>query len=41
MQSVEDGVVQIDVEYRVRTTNARHNFVFPFYRTGGEAGANK
>ena len=30
-----DGVVLIDVIYRVKTTNSRFNFVFPFYRSEG------
>jgi hypothetical protein len=33
----EDGVLLIQVDYVVRATNSRHNYVFPFYRneTGG------
>jgi phage baseplate assembly protein W len=27
----EDGLLLIQVDYIVRTTNARHNYVFPFY----------
>ena len=30
-----EGVVVIGVVYRVRTTNSRFNFVFPFYRREG------
>jgi uncharacterized protein len=30
-----DGVVLIDVTYRVRSTNSRYNFVFPFYKQEG------
>lgn len=30
-----EGVVLIDVTYRVRTTNSRFNFVFPFYKQEG------
>lgn len=30
-----DGVVLIDVIYRVKTTNSRFNFVFPFYKSEG------
>jgi phage baseplate assembly protein W len=30
-----EGKVIIDVEYEVRTTNARHNLVFPFYLNEG------
>lgn len=30
-----EGVVLIEVVYRVRTTNSRFNFVFPFYKTEG------
>lgn len=32
----EGGILLIQVEYIVRSTNSRHNFVFPFYRN--EAG---
>ena len=30
-----EGVLLIEVDYRVRTTNSRFNFVFPFYKTEG------
>ncbi|WP_243220155.1 GPW/gp25 family protein [Methylobacter sp. S3L5C] len=30
-----DGVVLIDIIYRVKTTNSRFNFVFPFYKSEG------
>jgi phage baseplate assembly protein W len=30
-----EGVVLIEVIYRVRTTNSRFNFVFPFYKQEG------
>ena len=30
-----EGVVLIDVTYRVRATNSRFNFVFPFYKQEG------
>ena len=30
-----EGVVLIEVVYRVRTTNSRFNFVFPFYKNEG------
>lgn len=30
-----EGVVLIEVNYRVRSTNSRFNFVFPFYREEG------
>ena len=30
-----EGVVLIDITYRVRTTNSRFNFVFPFYKQEG------
>jgi phage baseplate assembly protein W len=29
------GVVLIEVGYRISATNARHNFVFPFYKAEG------
>jgi phage baseplate assembly protein W len=30
-----EGVVQIEIVYRVKTTNSRFNFVFPYYRDEG------
>jgi uncharacterized protein len=30
-----EGIVLIEVTYRVRTTNTRYNFVFPFYKIEG------
>ncbi len=30
-----EGVVRIEVTYRVRSTNSRFNFVYPFYREEG------
>jgi phage baseplate assembly protein W len=30
-----EGVVLIEVTYRVKTTNSRFNFVFPFYKLEG------
>jgi len=30
-----EGVVLIEITYRVRTTNSRFNFVFPFYKQEG------
>ena len=30
-----EGVVLIEVTYRVRTTNSRFNFVFPYYKQEG------
>ncbi|WP_240337175.1 GPW/gp25 family protein [Rufibacter psychrotolerans] len=30
-----EGLLLIEVDYRVRTTNSRFNFVFPFYKTEG------
>jgi len=29
---VTEGVVLIEIVYRVRSTNSRYNFVFPFYK---------
>ena len=29
-----EGIVQLRLEYRVRTTNSRYNLVFPFYQSG-------
>ena len=28
----DEGILTIHVDYTVRATNSRHNFVFPFYR---------
>ena len=34
------GVVQLELEYRIRATNSRYNLVFPFYQTdASEVGA--
>ena len=33
----EPALLLISVAYRVRTTNSRHNFVYPFYLTQGGA----
>ena len=30
-----DGIVLIEIEYTIITTNTRHNIVFPFYKTEG------
>lgn len=30
-----EGVLLIQIDYRVRTTNTRHNYVYPFYKTEG------
>jgi phage baseplate assembly protein W len=30
-----EGVILIEIVYRVRTTNSRFNFVFPFYKLEG------
>jgi uncharacterized protein len=30
-----EGVVRIEITYRVRATNTRHNIVFPFYKNEG------
>lgn len=29
--TTEDGLVNINIEYRIITTNTRYNYVFPFY----------
>ena len=31
----EEGLVLIDLEYKIRTTNSRYNLVFPFYKNEG------
>ncbi|WAK03981.1 GPW/gp25 family protein [Methylobacter sp. YRD-M1] len=30
-----EGVVLIEIDYRVKTTNSRFNFVYPYYKTEG------
>ena len=30
-----EGIVLIEVTYRVRSTNTRYNFVYPFYKIEG------
>jgi uncharacterized protein len=32
---INEGIVLIEIDYIVRTTNSRKNFVFPFYKTEG------
>lgn len=34
-ESTEAGAVLISINFRVRTSNARHNFVYPYYLDGG------
>lgn len=31
----EDGLVLIDLEYKIKATNSRYNLVFPFYKEEG------
>ncbi len=31
----EEGLLLISLDYIVRTTNSRHNFVYPFYKNEG------
>lgn len=31
----EEGLVLIQLDYRVRSTNSRYNFVYPFYKNEG------
>lgn len=30
-----NGIVRIHIEYKVRSTNSRYNFVYPFYKNEG------
>ena len=30
-----NGVVEVEVDFTIRTTNTRHNYVYPFYLTEG------
>ena len=30
-----EGILLIEIDFRVRTTNTRHNYVYPFYKTEG------
>ncbi len=34
-----DGIVRVEIEYRVRKTNQTHNLVYPFYYREGRFGA--
>lgn len=34
----EDGLLLIQIDYVVRSTNSRHNYVFPFYRNEASGG---
>lgn len=34
-QRPEEGLILIQLDYRVRTTNSRNNFVYPFYKNEG------
>lgn len=36
----EEGMVMVNVEYTIRTTNSRHNLVFPFYLDEGNLVVN-
>jgi len=31
----EEGLLQLHLDYRIRSTNTRHNVVFPFYKDEG------
>ncbi|MEO9871523.1 GPW/gp25 family protein [Ekhidna sp.] len=31
----ENGLILIDIEYKIRTTNSRYNLVYPFYKDEG------
>ncbi|WP_295116577.1 GPW/gp25 family protein [uncultured Chitinophaga sp.] len=30
-----EGLIQVQIDYRIRSTNSRMNYVFPFYRNEG------
>jgi len=34
-QTPQEGMIEIEVIYRVKSTNSRSNLVFPFYKTEG------
>ena len=34
-QNAQEGQFLVEIEYRIRANNTRHNFVFPFYREEG------
>lgn len=38
LEEAHAGVLRIRLEYTVRTTNSRHNMVFPLYRDEGSVG---
>lgn len=33
--NILEGIILVEVDYRVRATNSRFNFVYPYYRTEG------
>lgn len=34
-EETDKGIIHINIDYKVRATNTRHNLVFPFYITQG------
>ncbi len=38
--TAEEGVILVDVAYTIRSTNSRHNLVFPFYLDEGNLVVN-
>ena len=37
-ESDNEGLLEIKIDYKVRTTNSRYNFVYPFYKNEGIKG---
>lgn len=35
-EDLSEGVLLVEISYRIRDSNARHNMVYPFYLSGGE-----
>ena len=36
---LSEGVLLVEIDYRIRESNTRHNLVYPFYLDGGQSGA--
>lgn len=37
-EDLSNGILLIEVDYRIRSSNTRRNLVYPFYLTGGGSG---
>jgi len=34
-ENIDEGMIMISLDYRIRATNSRRNLVFPYYKTEG------